>query len=179
MRTWRQMNNLPVATLAEGALLGKCDDFQFDLGNGAIYGYRIRGSGVFGRTGGVAAPHLRLVGRDLVYVTEERAVEWAGLGRNLVEGRAWAARYRGTRVVTRQAAGLGSVEDYFFEAQPPQVTGFLLDGGRLLRWDDRVAVGRESVIVADPALALALDSDEPETTDWWSRVRGAFNGEPR
>lgn len=174
MRTWRRASNLQVATVAEGAIIGKFDDFQFDLVDGTIFGYRLRAAGVFSRTGGVAAADLPVVGRDLVLVTREAAVDWAGLPRNQVEGRAWGTAYRGTRVMSRTGAVVGRVDDYVFDAQPARVTGFLLDGDRLLPWDERIGVGRDSVVIGDPLLVLALESDEPETTDWWQRVRGAI-----
>lgn len=177
MRTWRRVSNLQVATIAEGAIVGKFDDFQFDLTDGTIYGYRLRAAGVFSRTGGVAAADLPVVGRDLVLVTRESAVEWAGLPRNTVEGRAWGSAYRGTRVMSRTGASVGRIDDFLFDAQPARVTGFLLDGDRLLRWDDRIGVGRDSVVIADPLAILGLEEDEPETTDWWTRVRGAFGSE--
>ena len=174
MRTWQRASNLPVAAIAEGALVGRFDDFQFDLNAGTIYGYRLRAAGVFSRTGGVAAADLPVVGRDLVLVTREAAVDWAGLPRNNVEGRAWGTVYRGTAVMSRTGAIVGRVDDYVFEPQPPRVTGFLLDGDRLLAWDDRIGVGRDSVVIGDPLLILGLESDEPETTGWWTRVRGAI-----
>jgi len=179
MRTWRSASNLQVATIAEGTVVGRFDDFQFALSDGSIFGYRLKGSSRFARTGGVAAADLPVVGRDLVLVTREAAVEWAGLPRNVVEGRAWASAWRGTRVMSRGGATVGSVDDFLFDAAPPRVTGFLLDRGRLLRRDDRVAVGRDAVVIADPTLLVTLDDDEPETTDWWTRVRGALGTEKK
>lgn len=179
MRTWRRASNLQVASMAEGVIVGKFDDFQFDLTDGTIYGYRLRATGVFSKTGGVAAVDLPVVGRDLVLVTRESAVDWAGLPRNNEEGRAWGTAYRGTRVMSRTGAGVGRVDDFLFDASPARVTGFLLDGDRLLAWDDRIRVGRDAVVIADPLVILGLESDEPETTDWWTRVRGAIRPDRR
>jgi uncharacterized protein YrrD len=178
MKTFLQARGMQVATLQEGAQIGKLDDFLFELETGRIFGYRLK-QGVIARTGGVAASALTLIGRDLVYVTSEASVDWTGLARRADEGRAWASQYRGSKVVSRRGASLGVVDDFVIEESPPAVKALLLDGNRLVRLDERVSTGRDAVILDEPSVALALEDDEPETTDWWIRVRGAFGREKK
>ena len=173
MKTFLKTRGLQVATLAEGSIVGKFDDLLFELESGRIFGYRLR-QGVL-RSGGVAAASLTRIGRDLVYVQDERAVDWSGLTRVADEGRAWALQYRGARVMSRRGAALGEVQDFVIDTDPRHaVYAFLLDANRIVRFDERVSVGRDALIVDDAAAALGLDDDEPETTDWWIRVRQAF-----
>lgn len=174
MKTFSKSRGLPVATIAEGALVGKLDDFLFELETGRIFGYRLK-AGVLPRSGGVAARDVARVGRDLVLVSSEAAVDWSGVSRVAEEGRAWASRYRGARVMTRRGAAVGEVTDLLFQSEPHEVRAFLLDGNRVVQLDGGVSVGRDALILDDAAAAMAVGGGEPETTDWWVRVRGAFS----
>ncbi len=176
MRTFRKAQTLSVATIAEGAIIGKLDDLQFDLSTGRIFGFRLRAPGILGRTGGVAAAELPLIGRDLTLVRSETSVEWSGERRNAEDGRAWAGNYRKTRVITRRGAGLGVVEDFILDGSPPAIVALLLDRHRMIRLDRRVTLGRDSVIVEDPTAAVSLEDDE-ESTDWWTRVKSTFSSD--
>ena len=174
MKSFKKAQGMNVATLAEGALVGKFDDFQFDLESGVIYGCRLK-QGVFSKSGGAPARAFTLLGRDLVYVSEEAAIEWSGAARAPVEGRAWASEYLGTKVMSRRGAGLGSVEDFLFALDTPRVTAMLLDGNRVVVFDERVAVGRDAVILSDPAIAVPHSEGDEESGDWWKRMRGMFD----
>lgn len=176
MKTFLKTRGMQVATLAEGAVIGKFDDFLFDLETGRIYGYRLK-AGLVPRSAGVAARDLRGIGRDLVFVSSEPAVDWSGVSRVAEEGRAWASRYRGTRVMSRRGAAVGVVDDFLHDVDPHGVLALLLDGKRIVRLDARVSLGRDAVILEEASVATAEDADGPETTDWWLRVRGAFSAD--
>lgn len=173
MKSFKKAQGMLVATIAEGALVGKFDDFQFNLDDGTIYGCRLK-QGVFSRSGGVPASAVVRLGRDLLYVREEASIEWSGASRAPVEGRAWASEYRGTKVMSRRGAGLGAVEDYLIALDPPRVTALLLDGARVVVFDDGVSVGRNAVILSDPALAVSRPEGDEESVDWWQRLRSLF-----
>lgn len=176
MRTFRKVIGLRAATLEEGALIGKLDDLQFDLEDGRIYGYRLkRGQGVFSATGGVHASAVTRLGRDLIFVTAEADVEWTGEKRNIEDGRAWASRYRKTRVISRRGAALGLIEDFLLEGEPTRVVGLLLDGNRLVRLDGRIALGRDAVVLDDPSVAISLPTPDADNPAWFSRVRDLFS----
>jgi sporulation protein YlmC with PRC-barrel domain len=176
MKAFKKLQTLPVATAAEGALVGKLDDFQFDLDAGNIYGFRLT-KGVFSKAGGVAAAAVTLLGRDLVFLRAEADVEWAGAPRVAVEGRAWASEYRGMGVMTRRGTGVGTVEDLVVGLGPARVTALLLDAGRVVVIDEHVALGRAAVILADPGQAVARPEGDEESADWWRRVKGLFESE--
>lgn len=173
-RTFRKTQNLPVIAMAEGAIVGKFDDFQFDLETGRIYGYRVRGQGVWARAGGVAAGELLRYGRDVVFIREEAAVRWSGVSRAPEPGRAWATAYRGVSVVSRKGEPLGSVQDFMLDVDPPRVRALVLDRHRLLAVGASVVLGRDAVVVPDPAVVLG-SVDEEEITDTWAR--GELSGE--
>jgi sporulation protein YlmC with PRC-barrel domain len=177
METWKRAQNLQVATLEEGALVGRLDDFQFDLETLRIYGWRLKSSGMFGRSGGVRASEMNLIGRDLAFVRTEAAVEWTSGKPAAVGGRAWASSYRGTTAITRRGRSLGTVQDYVIDRTGQQVTGLILHGGALLPLDGRVNTGPAAVIVESEDLAVQLPEDEgDERTDWWNRLREAVGG---
>lgn len=176
MKAFKKTQALTVATRAEGAIIGKLDDFQFDLETGRIFGFRLT-KGVFSKSGGVAADAVELLGRDLVFVREEAAVEWTGAARAAVEGRAWASDYKGTKVMSRRGEGLGAVEDFVIDAQPARVTALLLDGNRAVVYGEHVAAGRDAVILADPALAVPRPEGDEGSGDWWKRMRGLFDSD--
>lgn len=167
-RTFRKTQNLPVVSLAEGAILGRLDDFQFDLETGRIFGYRVRGQGVWARIGGVPAALLTRYGRDVVFVTDESALRWGTLSRGAEPGRAWATLYRGVAVRTRRGQAVGTVQDFLIEAEPAAVRALVLDRHRLLPFDEGVALGRDSVVVPDTAPLLDA-GDEEEITETWAR----------
>lgn len=172
MITYRRSHGLPVVTLQEGAIIGKLDDFQFDLQTRHIYGYRMRGSGVFSRSGGVAAAHLQRIGRDVVFVGSESEVEWkSGSGRHNQEGRAWASQYRGIKVMSRAGALLGLVDDFVFDPVSDQILGVLVDNDRILALDESVATGPAAVIVEDPAALRELAPAERVPEEWWKRIK--------
>ena len=174
LETWKRAHNLQVATLAEGAFLGRLEDFQFDLETHRIYGWRLKGSGMFGKIGGLRADVLTLVGKDLAFVTCEADVEWGGGRTNAVDGRAWASSYQGTQAITRRGQALGAVQDFVIDRQGGQVTGLLLHGMVLLPLDGRVHTGPAAIIVEDPSVVVELpENDDDEPTSWWNRVREA------
>ncbi len=179
MKTFKKTQGMQIATRREGAIIGKFDDFQFDLETGRIYGYRVKAPGVFGKTGGLPADALLLLGRDLVLIASEASVEWAGEKRNSEDGRAWASRYLKNRAMTRRGALMGHVEDFVIEENPPAVRGLILDGSRLVQLDHRIAVGKDALILDDPSGAVALPPESAgesgEEGDWWRRVRDAFS----
>lgn len=178
MSAFKKIQSLPVATRVEGAIVGKIDDFQFDLESGRIFGFRLT-KGVFSKAGGISADALELFGRDLVFVRDEEAVAWTGAARVAVEGRAWASEYRGTKVMSRRGEGLGAVEDFVVATGPARVTALLLDGNRVALYDDQVAVGRDAVILADAERALTRPEADEEGGELWKRMRGLFESEKK
>ena len=176
MNTWKKTQSRPVATLKEGAIVAKFDDFQFDLETGRIFGYRLKGQGVFSRSGGVAAANLSLIGNDLVFIRQESDIEWTSEKRNPEDGRAWASQWCGkTRVITRRGANLGEIEDLVIEAAPPKVLALILDNSRMLKMGDgKVTIGRDAVVIEDPTAVLPMPDDETQE-DWWDKVKDVFS----
>jgi uncharacterized protein YrrD len=173
METWKRAQSLSVATLQEGALIGKLEDFQFDLDTHRIFGWRLKGQGMFAKAGGVAAADFVRIGRDLAFVRSESAVEFAGGKATAVEGRAWASQYKGTRAITRRGKDLGEVKDFVVADDGRSVTGILLEEGVLLPLEGRVNTGPSAVIAEEESVAVKVGDDD-EKTDWWTRVRGSF-----
>lgn len=174
MITYRKTQGQQVVARAEGAYVGRLDDFQFDLSTREIYGYRLKGSGVFAKAGGVSALHLDQIGRDVAFVGTEAQVEWSGAPRNAEEGRAWASQYRGTRVMSRAGVALGEVDDFVFDAASRRVLAILLNNQRALELSGQVATGPAAVIVEDPSLLQDIPT-EPQAApeEWWRRLLGA------
>jgi sporulation protein YlmC with PRC-barrel domain len=154
MRRWKQTSGLPVASLAEGALVAKLEDVLFELETGRVWGWRVKAGTIWGKSGGVAAAHLTRLGKDLAFVTEAAAIEWAGAPTGEQAGRVWASVYLGTRVMTRRGASVGEVADLSLAVDPPAVRGLVLGDGRVVRWDERVTVGPDAVILDDPSVAV-------------------------
>ena len=177
LETWKRAQNLQVATLAEGALVGRLDDFMFDLETHQIYGWRLKGSGMFSKAGGVPADELVLVGRDVALIRSEEAVEWSGGRISVVDGRAWASAYRGTQAVSRRGRALGAVQDFVIDREGNQVTGVLLHGGLLLPLDGRVSTGPAAIIAESDDLVVEMpdeDASAGEQVAWWNRLTSAI-----
>ena len=173
METWKRAQNLQVATRDEGALIGRLDDFQFDLESHRIYGWRLKGAGMFGKVGGFPAESLLLIGRDIALIRAEADVE-VEKARVGAEGRAWASAYRGTQAISRRGTALGAVQDYVLAPDGSRVTGLLLHGHRLLALEGRVQTGPAAVIVESPEALVELPEDtSDEHTDWWLKLKGA------
>lgn len=149
-----------VVSLDEGAIVGKLDDFQFDLESRRIYGYRIKGARMFGKSGGIRADRLLRVGKDVAFVQGAEDVE-LGAGRTAVDGRSWASQYRGTRVMTRNGQLVGTVDDLVYDAAGDTVIALVISQDRGVVLDRGVATG--------PA-ACILDSEtrlHPLTDAFW------------
>ncbi|NOY25251.1 MAG: hypothetical protein GXP62_05205 [Oligoflexia bacterium] len=174
--TWKRAQNMQVVGLLQGAFAGRLDDFQFDLETHAIYGWRVKTTGVWGRSGAVAAAKLSLIGRDVAFIGSVDQVVWGSTDRKNVVGRAWASAYRGTQAITRRGRALGAVQDFVIDAQGSRVTGILLHGDRLLPLDGGVNSGPAAVIAADEGVVVELGSGEedPEGVRWWHRLRKAL-----
>lgn len=173
MVTHKTSSGLPVVTLSEGAIVGKLDDFQFDLRTRRIYGFRVRSSGVWSKYGGVEASKLERIGKDVVFVTSEAEVEWrAGGTRHAEEGRAWASQYRGIRVMSRSGAAVGAVDDLIFDASANRVLGLILDNGQSVILDEHVATGPAAVILETTEQLQQTVAEEPaaEGEAWWTRL---------
>ena len=182
MISFRKAHGLQGVARKEGALIGRFDDFQFDLESRAIYGYRIKGAGMFAKAGGVAAASLDQIGRDVAFVGGEDSVEWSGAGRNVEDGRAWASQYRGTRVMSRNGVSLGAVEDFVFDPGGDRVLGLVLDGERLVELGPAVATGPAAVILEEASMLQTLpaedriDSNEADWRKWFRFGRGEDDG---
>lgn len=180
LETWKRAQNLQVASTEEGAFVGRLDDFQFDLDNHRIYGWRLKATGMFGRSGGVRAAELLLIGRDLAFIRTDKAVEWASGKPAAVGGRAWASAYRGTSAITRRGRSLGAVQDFVIDQAGGQVTGLILHGGLLVALDERVHTGPAAVIVESSDLVVQLPEDEGDDRPaWWDRIREAVSRKPK
>ncbi len=175
MNTYRKCQGRTLVSLREGALVGKLDDFQFDLESRHIYGYRVKASGVFAKAGGVKATSIERVGRDVAFVDREDSVEWGQGSRNPAEGRAWASQYKGTRVMSRGGKMMGQVHDIVFDDQALQVFALFLDEERWIALDEgEVATGPAAVIVGKPDALQSLPKDlAPE--DVWTRFKGSLS----
>ncbi|MCB9758971.1 MAG: PRC-barrel domain-containing protein [Alphaproteobacteria bacterium] len=171
MITYKKSHGLQVVARKEGAIVGKLDDFQFDLVQRVIYGYRLKGAGMFAKAGGVSADKLDQIGRDVAFVESETVIEWkGGAVRNPEEGRAWASQYRGTRVMSRGGASLGVVDDFVFDPASDRVIAIIVDGDRIVELTEQVATGPAAVIVETAELLEQLPNAEKGTNeDWWSR----------
>ncbi len=166
----------PVVSREEGAIVGKFDDFQFDIRTWAVYGYRLRASTMFGPAGGIRAEDLDQVGRDVVFITSEERVQWTGASRNTEDGRAWASRYLGTKVISRDGTALGEVDDLVFCARTDTLVAIVLSGERIVELGRHVATGSAAVVLEDAAFAVPLPehADEENPTNWWDNVRKVF-----
>jgi uncharacterized protein YrrD len=166
----------PVVSREEGAIVGKFDDFQFDIRSWTIYGYRLRSSSMFGRAGGVLAEDLDQIGRDVVFITSESRVEWTGGSRNPEDGRAWASRYLGTKVISRDGTALGEIDDLVFCARTDTLVALILSGERIVELGRNVATGSAAVVIEDASFAVPLpaEEDHENPTTWWVNVRKVF-----
>jgi len=172
--SFRKVQGHLVIARAEGAIVGRVDDFQFDLENQTIYGYRLKGTGMFSRAGGVAAEEMEYIGRDVAIVPGEEAVEWSGAGRNIEPGRAWASQFRGTRVMSRSGAHVGTVEDLVFELNPDRIVGLVLEGRRLVAIAEGVATGPAAVILPTDQHFDELPATHETDADWMQWIRTAL-----
>jgi sporulation protein YlmC with PRC-barrel domain len=181
MHSWKRAQGKHVVTRDEGAAIGTLNDFQFDLADRHIYGWRLKGPGMFAPFGGVSTELLLVIGRDVAIVQSEKSVEWSNAGRNTAEGRAWAGDYRGTTVVDQRGRAMGSVQDFVFDELGARLTGFVIQGNLLLPLDDRVRMGPAAVIAQDQAQAVAIQ-DLPESPEdrerWWDRITGRAKKDP-
>jgi uncharacterized protein YrrD len=177
MHTWKRTQGRQVVTRAEGAVIGQLNDFQFDLADRRIFGWRLKGVGMFAPFGGVSSEALLVIGRDVAIVQSESAVEWSNAGRNAAEGRAWAGDYRGTTVVDQRGRSMGSVQDFVFDDLGAKLTGFVLQGNLLLPLDERVRTGPAAVVAQDQAQAMAVQEPPERAEDrerWWDKIKDAL-----
>ena len=170
MRSWKRVVGTQVVSVAEGAFVGKLDDFLFDLQTHKISGWRVKTGSVFGKSGGVAASDLQLLGRDVVLVRAEASIEWAGSGRpRPVDGRAWASAYLGCSVLTRVGAACGAVRDLIVDDGGDALLGVLLEGNLAVALD-RAQLGPSAVILETESVAVALPEDEGKD-EWWQKLK--------
>ena len=174
METWKSTQNMQVVSLEEGAFVGRLDDFQFDLETGRIYGWRLKGSGVFARAGGTSSEKMMLIGRDVAFIQSEGDVEWSGGRPNHAEGRAWASAYAGMAVMSRRGSNMGAVQDFVIDVAGDTVTSFILHGNQLLVLDEEVQTGPDVIIARSSAQLIELP-DEPQRASWWKRIRSALS----
>jgi uncharacterized protein YrrD len=181
MHTWKRTQGRQVVTREEGAAIGSLNDFQFDLADRRIYGWRLKGQGMFAPFGGVSSDALLVIGKDVAIVQSEKSVEWSNAGRNAEEGRAWAGDYRGTTVVDQRGRAMGSVQDFVFDELGAKLSAFVLPGNLLLPLDERVRTGPDAVVAHEQSQAIAMQElpERPEDrARWWDRITGRTKKEP-
>jgi uncharacterized protein YrrD len=175
MDRFKRVAGLQVVSLAEGATLGKIEDFQFDLETHQVYGWAIKGLGVFGKSGAVPSSRLSLLGRDVAFVVAEADVEFGG-ARSRVDGRAWAAAWKGTPAMSRKGQALGKVEDYVLDPSGNHLRGVVISGDIYVPLGAAANTGPSALIVVDEA-AMVHPAAEPAGGDWWDRMKGAVGGD--
>ncbi len=167
MASFKKVQGLQVATITEGAIVGTVADLQFDLENRGIYGYRVKSGAVFSKTAGVGTGAVRLLGRDLLLIEAESALEAGASKAPAEDGRAWASAYIGSKVLSRKGEAVGTVED--LEVERERVVGLLLDQDRVVALDGRVTLGKDVVVVEDAAQAEKAPPDAGGS--FWSRMK--------
>ncbi len=177
MDSWKRAQGMNGYSVEEGADLGRIDDFQFDLQTRKIYGWRLRQMGVFGKTGGLKAESLLLLGEDVALIRSKEAVLWGREKKNSTHGRVWASRYRKTEVLNRRGERLGRIVDIVIDQAGNEVQGFLLTDEQLLPLFTDVVIGPDSVIVEKDGLLeqLSVEDKDIETETTWTKVRDFFS----
>ncbi|MEL6346856.1 MAG: PRC-barrel domain-containing protein [Myxococcota bacterium] len=173
MDTWKRAEKMQVVSLKEGAIVGRLDDFQFDLESRQIYGWRLKGLGMFSKAGGTPAARITQIGADVAFITSESDVEWSGIRAKAVVGRAWASGYIGMSVMSRRGTVMGAVKDFVIDVQADVVTSMILHGNRLLVLDEQVQTGSDVIIVRSSDILIDLPEEE-QREPWWARVRDAL-----
>lgn len=166
MASFKKVQGMDVVTITEGASAGTVQDLLFDLETRAILGYRIKASGVFGKTCGVATTAVRVLGRDVVLVESESAIEVVSTKGSVEDGRAWVTAYVGSKVMSRKGEAVGVVEDV--EVERDRVVGLLLDQDRVVPVGPRVTLGKDVVVLEDASQAEKAPSGEG---GFWSRMK--------
>jgi len=173
VETWKRVQNMDIVALSGGVLVGRLDDFQFDLDDWNIYGWRVKGQGMFAPTGGLRASEVTLIGRDVVLITGDSEIEWSGSKPGAIDGRAWASGYCGMEIVNRRGAQLGVVKDFVVESTGSRVTGFILNADRMLILNDDVKTGPDVVICKRSDLVMDMPQDD-QKDNWWARIRDSL-----
>lgn len=174
MRTFKRVQGMQAVARLEGAYVGKVDDVMFELQTGVVSGWRLKTGAVFSKGGGVSAADLELLGRDVVLVRAESAIEWvSGSKAKAPDGRAWASVWLGTGALTRSGASLGEVKDLIVDDSGDRVFAVILSDGRLVALDSRVQLGPSAVILESDAVPVTLPDEEGKEA-WWEAVRAAL-----
>lgn len=171
MRTFGKARGMQVITIAEGASVGKLDDVYFDLEHHRIYGYRIKGSWMWSATAACAADQVQKLGRDAILIKNEAGLEKAG-GRTDDDARSWAGDFVGRKIMSRRGEQLGEVSDLVLDEANQLVRAALTKDDRLVKFDGRVALGRDAVIVDDTTVPIALGDEKIESPEWWTKLGG-------
>ena len=174
MRTFKRVQGMVALARQEGAFVGKVDDALFDLQTGMVSGWRVKTGAVFSKSGGVSASDVELLGRDVVVVRAESAIEWvSGSKGKAPDGRAWASAWLGTGVLTRSGAAVGEVKDLIVDDRGDRIYALLLSDGRLVGIDARAQLGPSAVILESDAVPVTLPEDEGKEA-WWDAIRAAL-----
>lgn len=175
MRSFKRTQGMQVIARLEGAYVGKLDDLLFDLQSGRVSGWRLKTGAVFSKGGGVSAADLELLGRDVVLVRAEAAIEWAGGSKpKAPDGKAWAGNYQGTGALTRAGTALGEVKDLIVDDGGDRVLAVTLSDGRLVALDSRAQLGPSALILENESVPTSLPDDEGKEP-WWDAVRAALS----
>lgn len=174
MRTFKRVQGMVALARQEGAFVGKVDDALFDLQTGMVSGWRVKTGAVFSKSGGVSASDVELLGRDVVVVRAESAIEWvSGSKGKAPDGRAWASVWLGTGVLTRSGSAVGEVKDLVVDDRGDRIYALLLSDGRLVGIDARAQLGPSAVILESDAVPVTLPEDEGKEA-WWDAIRAAL-----
>lgn len=174
MRTFKRVQGMVALARLEGAFVGKVDDALFELQTGVISGWRIKTGTVFSKTGGVSASDVELLGRDVVVVRAESAIEWVGGSKaKAPDGKAWVSGWLGTGALTRSGSAVGEVKDLIVDDGGDRVYALLLSDGRLVALDSRAQLGPSAVILESDAVAVTLPDEEGKEA-WWDAIRAAL-----
>lgn len=174
LETWKRSQNMQVVTRAEGAIVGRLEDFQFDLEDHRIYGWHLKVPGMFARTGRIRADKLLLIGQDVAILSSQADVDWTNERKQRhAPGRAWASAYLGVSAVTRRGRTLGAVQDYLLEREGGRITGLVLHGERLVPLRAGVSTGPGAVVVPSEELVVEMppEPSPEEERGFWRRLR--------
>ncbi len=154
MRRRSEVAGLPVVRVDSGQTVGRVKGARLDLGHGRLEGFVVscrRGGEAFLPFDQVHSlgPNAVTIGAEAVLLPAGASVEEGSGGSPL-----------GRRVVTREGAVLGLVDDIIFDPESGAVWGYQVSGGfvsdfvngkKAVPLTDEVVVGPDSVVVDTPA----------------------------
>ncbi|MEC7986700.1 MAG: hypothetical protein VX278_16145 [Myxococcota bacterium] len=157
----------------EGIVIGKLEDFLFNLETHQIKGWLIKRGGLFSSLGGIDSDAIVLCGRDVILIDTVESIEW-DVKRVSHKKSSWASQYKGKKLIQRNGQVFAEIQRLFISEDAKSVVGLEIGDERVIKLNQYIVLRPDGGVLPRKYDIVSVASDDENL---WTKIRGFFAGD--